>query len=149
MTDEGSIRKILLASEGRRYGRAVLDRVVALAEPEHADVSVLSIARVWGSGFGFPNPWLMPSRRELDEQRGHVGAAVEALQARGWAASGRVVGTRNAAARIAREARDAGCDAVVMAADPSRGWLLGELSWAHEPYRVRRRCPVPVHLVLG
>lgn len=142
------LRRLLLASEGRRYEREVIDRAEALARPSGAEVAVLSIARVWGSAFGFPNPFLMPSRRELDEQRSFVAEAVNRLRARGLVATGRVVGTRNAAARIVRESVVAEHGAIVMAADPRRGWLAMELSWAHEPYRVQRRARVPVHLVV-
>ncbi len=139
---------MLLASEGRRYERGVIELAASLATPHAAEVAVLSIARVWGSAFGFPNPWLMPSRRELDAQRAYVAEAVNRLRARGLAASGQVVGTRNAAARIAREAERGRHDAIVMAADPPRSWLAAEFSWSQEPYRVRRRARVPVHLVV-
>jgi nucleotide-binding universal stress UspA family protein len=127
----------------------VIERAAALAGPLGAEIAVLSIARVWGSAFGFPNPGLMPSRRELEEQRGYVAEAVRRLRGRGFAVEGRVLGTRSPTSRIVQEAARRRCEAIVMAADPPRGWLLGELSWANEPYRVRRRARVPVHLVVG
>ncbi len=119
-----------------------------LARPLSASVEVLAIARVWGSAWGFPNPWLMPSRRELDERRAHVAAAIAALSAHGIAASGRVVGTRDAARRIAAETIAGNHDAILMGADPPRRPLLADLFWANEPYRVQRRARVPVHLVV-
>lgn len=138
----------MLASEGRRYETPVIETAAEIARSVGADVAVISIARVWGSSFGFPNPWLMPTKGELAEQRGYVAEAVNRLRARGLAAEGRVVGTRAAASRILREAAQTGCEAIVMAADKPRGWLLGELSWENEPYRVRRRAKLPVHLVV-
>ena len=109
---------------------------------------MLAIARIWGTGLGFPNPWLMPSRRELEAQRAQVASAIAGLAAHGIAASGRVIGTRDAAGRIAAEAAATGCEAIVMGADaPPRYRLLVDLWWSNEPYRVRRRARVPVVLV--
>ena len=127
----------------------MIERATALARTHAAEISVLSIARVWGSAFGFPNPGLMPSRRELEAQRRFVADAVATLRARGFRVSGQVVGTRNAAARIVREAERAGHDAIVMAADPPRSWIASEFAWSAEPYRVRRRARVPAHLVVA
>ena len=126
----------------------MLDRAASLARPLAAPVGVVAIARIWGSAFGFPNPWLMPSRREMDEQRAHVADAIAGLARRGVAATGRVIGTRHAARRIAAEARLGSYDAIVMGADaPPRHRLLADLWWSNEPYAVRRRARVPVHLV--
>jgi nucleotide-binding universal stress UspA family protein len=141
-------RRVLLASEGRAFSAAAIATAADVARPAGALVSVLSIARVWGTAFGFPNPWLMPSRRELDEQRALVGSAVQALQAQGLDASGRVIATRNAARRIVQEAARQGCDALVMGADPERHWLMRDLLWSQEPYRVRRRARCRVYLAV-
>lgn len=124
-------------------------QAAALASPLSASVDVLVVARVWGSAWGFPNPWLMPSRRELDACRAQVAAAIEALSGHGIAASGRVVGTRDAARRIVRETLAGRHDAVVMGADPPGRAFFADLFWHHEPYRVQRRATVPVHLVLS
>ncbi len=138
----------MLASEGRAFTEAVLDRAAALARSLDASVGVVAIARIWGSAFGFPNPWLMPSRREMDEQRAHVAAAIAGLARRGVEATGRVIGTRHAARRIAAEARIAGYEAILMGADaPPRHRMLADLWWSNEPYAVARRARVPVHLV--
>ena len=66
---EVTIRRIVLASEGRPIPQSVLREVVALAKPEHAEVKVVAIARIWGTSLGFPNPGLQPTRGEWDEQR--------------------------------------------------------------------------------
>ena len=52
--------------------------------------SSISIARVWGTSLGFPNPGLNPTRREWDAQRLLVREAVEALEKAGFEASGHV-----------------------------------------------------------
>jgi nucleotide-binding universal stress UspA family protein len=95
-----------------------------------------------------PNPGLLPTRKEWDEQRKLVTTAVKALRRRGVEADGHVLGTRKATRRIVGEAERLGCDAIVMAADPPRGRLVADLMWSQEPYRVRRRAKIPVYLVL-
>ena len=35
-----------------------------------------------------------------------------------------------------------------MGADPPRSRLVADLMWGQEPYRVKRRSTVPVHLVV-
>jgi len=97
--------------------------------------------------YALPNPALLPSKREWDEQRQLVETAIDGLRRRGVTGQGRVVGTRQAAKRILREAAALGCSAIVMAADQPRHWLIADLLWSQEPYRVRRRSPIPVHLV--
>jgi nucleotide-binding universal stress UspA family protein len=84
----------------------------------------------------------------LDEQREVVQKAVQALRKRGIEARGNVVGTRKGAKRIVGEAERLGCDAIVMAADEKKRWLLADLMWSQEPYGVQRRAKVPVYLVV-
>jgi nucleotide-binding universal stress UspA family protein len=138
--------RLLIASEGRAIPWSVLQQTFDLARPMTAQVRVLSIARVFGTSLGFPNPGLLPSRRELDEQRLIVRQTVLALKKAGFEASGHVVGTRKATKRILGEAAAFRVDAIVMGCDRSRG-LVGDFVWAHEPYRIARRAHVPVYLV--
>jgi nucleotide-binding universal stress UspA family protein len=137
---------VMIASEGRPIADEVVQRAVDLARPSSATVHVLSIARIWGTSLGFPNPGLMPTKREWDEQRAIVKRAVTFVEKAGLEARGNVIGTRRARKRIVAEARRVGADVIVMGADRDRG-LLGDFVWAHEPYRVARRAHVPVHLV--
>jgi nucleotide-binding universal stress UspA family protein len=138
---------VLLASEDREISPAAIDFAARLARGSDAPVHVFSIARVWGTSFGFPNPGLYPSKQEWDAQRANVDRAVRALRRRGIRADGRVLGTRAAAKKIVNEAEALGCDAIVMGAEAERGRLVGDLMWSQEPYRVRRRARVPVYLV--
>jgi nucleotide-binding universal stress UspA family protein len=138
---------VLLASEGRPISDAAIEAASRLALAARVPVHVLSIARVWGTSLGLPNPALLPSKREWDEQRQLVETAIDGLRRRGVTGQGRVVGTRQAAKRILREAAALGCSTIVMAADQPRHWLIADLLWSQEPYRVRRRSPIPVHLV--
>jgi nucleotide-binding universal stress UspA family protein len=145
--DVPAFARILLATEGRPITEAAIDRVCELAGPGRASVHVLSIARVHGVSFGLPNPGLLPTRREWQEQRDIVAKAVRRLRRRGLEARGHVVGTRKATKRIMQEAAQESCEAIVMAADPDRNRIIADLLWTQEPQRVRRRAKVPVFLV--
>jgi nucleotide-binding universal stress UspA family protein len=145
---EGGFERILLASEGREIPDAAIARVVSLATRSGASVRVFSIARVHGVSFGFPNPGLLPTKAEWREQREIVAKAVKRLQRKGIEADGHVVGTRKSTKRICEEAKTAGCDAIVMAADPDRNRLVGDMIWSQEPQRVRRKARIPVFLVV-
>jgi nucleotide-binding universal stress UspA family protein len=137
------IGRVLLASEGRPFP----ENAIRFASSLRAPVRVFSVARVYGTAFAFPNPWLRPSRTEWQEQRDNVANAIKALEREGVEADGHVVGTRKATRGIVREAARQGCDVIVMAADPPRNRFVADMMWSQEPYRVRRRSPVPVYLV--
>jgi nucleotide-binding universal stress UspA family protein len=143
-----AVRAVLLASEDREIPRAAVDLAARIAKRSGAPVHVFSIARIWGTTFGFPNPGLFPSKREWDQQRRNVEKAVARLERKGVKADGRVIGTRAGAKRIVREAERLRCDAIVMGADPQRGALIRNFMWSQEPWRVRRRARVPVFLVV-
>ena len=138
---------ILLASEGRAFSRPAIAQAAALAG-RGGTVKILAIARIWGVALGFPNPWLLPSKQEWAQQRDNVAAAIAKLEALGVEASGNVLATRNPSKRIAAEAARLGCSAIVMAADAPRHQFFAGMFWSQEPYRVKRRTGLPVHLVL-
>jgi nucleotide-binding universal stress UspA family protein len=138
---------VLLATEGRAIPAAAVERAAELARENGGGVHVFCIARVWGTSMGFPNPGLLPTRGEWETQRAVVGAAVKALEKQGVEATGQVLATRKATKRIVTEAERLGCSAIVMAADQPRNRFVADLMWSQEPYRVRRRAKVPVHLV--
>ena len=140
------IERVVVASEGRPFDWAVLQQTFELGRPAGAKVLVVSIARVWGTALGFPNPGLNPTKHEWDAQRLSVREAVEAVEKAGFEASGQVIGTRRAAKRILGEVARFRADALVMGADPKRT-LVGDFLWSQEPYRVARRASVPVYLV--
>ena len=144
---DGPFERILLASEGRPIPDAAIARVVELARRADASVRVFSLARVHGVSFGMPNPGLLPTKAEWKEQHEIVATAVKRLRRQGIDADGHVVGTRKSTKRICQEATFAGCDAIVMAADPDRNRIIGDMLWSQEPQRVRRRARLPVFLV--
>ena len=140
---------MLLASEEREIPVHAVDLAARMAKKANAPVHVFTIARVWGTSFGFPNPGLLPTKKEWDRQRKVVDKAVARLRRKGIEADGRVVGTRAGAKRIVREAQRLDCDAIVMGADPPRSRLVSNFMWTQEPYRVRHRArDLPVYLVL-
>ena len=139
---------MLLASESREIPTSAIDLAARIAKRSGAPVHVFTIARVWGTSYGFPNPGLQPTKREWDEQRHNVAKAIGRLERKGVEARGRVIGTRAGAKRIVKEARRLDCDAIVMAADPPANPVIRNFMWSQEPHRVKRRARVPVLLVV-
>jgi Universal stress protein family len=103
---------VLLASPGAPFSSAAIRRACELAAGE--PVAVLSILKVYGSTFGLPNPGLMPTRRERDEQFRNVQRAITAVERRGGTADGQIAATRSAGRTIAKVARRRGVRYVVM-----------------------------------
>ena len=147
-TESAAAPKILLASEGRPISAAAVNKAAQLAIEHQAKVHVLSVARIWGSNFGMQHPGLQPTQRELQAQRDIVAQAIDALERLGVVAAGEVVRSRSAAKNIAAKANAGKYIAVVMTADPEPNWLVRELMWSHDPYRVRRLAKLPVHLAV-
>ena len=100
--DTLEVNAVLLASEDRDISPQAISLAGRIAERSKAPVHVLVIARIWGTSFGFPNPGLMPNKREWDEQRKKAELAVRTLKDWGLEADGHVLGTRNAAKKIVR-----------------------------------------------
>jgi nucleotide-binding universal stress UspA family protein len=146
--DSLTVRAVLLASENREFSTSAIDLAARIAKRSGAPVHVFTIARIWGTSFGFPNPGLQPTRREWEEQRHNVEKAIGRLERKGVEARGRVIGTRAGAKRIVKEAKRLDCDAIVMAADPAANPVVRNFMWSQEPHRVRRRSRVPVLLVV-
>jgi len=145
--DPQNAARVLIASEGRRFTSEVIDLAVRMVRAEGGRVRVLSVARLWGTSFGLPNPGLRPSKREMAEQEDNVSWAIAQLEAAGIEADGHIVTTRHPSKSILKEAKRQNCDAIIMGADPRRHWVVRSMMWSQEPYRVRGRTPIPVHLV--
>src|SRR6478736_787007 len=94
---------VLLASSGEPFSRAAVKRAHELAAGQ--PVAVLSILKVYGSTFGMPNPGLLPTRREREEQYAIVRRAIAAVERRGGAADGQIAANRSAGRTIAKVAR--------------------------------------------
>jgi nucleotide-binding universal stress UspA family protein len=110
---------VLLASSGSPFSRAAMRRARELADGQ--PVAVLSILKVYGSSFGLPNPGLMPTRRERDEQLKNVKVAISELERGGCTVDGQVAATRSAGRTIAKVARARKVSYVVMDSQPATG----------------------------
>jgi hypothetical protein len=100
---------------------------------------VLSILKVYGSSFGLPNPGLMPTRREREEQFAIVNRAIKELERLGGTVDGQIAATRSAGRTIAKVARARHVRYVVMDSPTTTGVrrvIEGELTGI-----VRRRLP--------
>ena len=94
---------VLLASPGTPFSGAAVRRACELAAGQ--PVAVLTILKVYGSQFGLPNPGLLPTRREREEQYAIVRRAIAAVERRGGTADGQIAATRSAGRTIAKVAR--------------------------------------------
>ena len=90
----------MLASTGLPFGEDALRAAAEAADG--STVAVVSIARLHGYALGLPNPGLMPTRKEKQDQVDLVESATRRLK--GWAieCDGHVVVSRNPAKSIAR-----------------------------------------------
>jgi nucleotide-binding universal stress UspA family protein len=140
---------VLLATEGRPIPKAAVERAAELANEAQGPVHVFAVARMYGVGFALPNPWLRPNATEWQDQRDNIAQAIALLERRGVEADGNILGTRKATKRIVGEAERLGCSEIVMGADPPRNRFVSDLMWSQEPYRVKRRANVSVHLVIA
>jgi nucleotide-binding universal stress UspA family protein len=103
---------VLLASSGAPFSKAAVRRARELAAG--GPVAVLSILKIYGSTFGLPNPGLLPTRREREEQYANVSKAINQLERSGCTADGQIAATRSAGRTIARVARARQVRVVVM-----------------------------------
>jgi Universal stress protein family. len=103
---------VLLASAGTPFSGAAVRRACELAAGQ--PVAVLTILKVYGSQFGLPNPGLLPTRREREEQYAIVRRAIAAVERRGGTADGQIAATRSAGRMIAKVARVRQVRVVVM-----------------------------------
>jgi hypothetical protein len=128
---------VLIASVGVPIPPAVISDAVQISEG--GPVAVISIARIYGSSLGLPNPGLMPTKAEMAEQQALVGEAVKRLERSGVEAWGQVAATRRFAKTIARAAEARGVRHVVVVAPDAAHWRkVVEGDVARD---VRRRIP--------
>jgi hypothetical protein len=136
---------VLLATVADPFPPEVLARAIELATPEHARITVLGIARVYGTSLGLPNPGLQPNRLEWQILRDGVEDAAEQLRSRGFEVRVGLSRSRKAPKMIARWAKARNFHAIVVADPQLPGWRrLFEGDIAHE---IGRRCGIPVHAV--
>jgi len=135
---------VLLATTGEPFSKAAIRRAYELASGE--PVAVLAILKVYGSQFGLPNPGLLPTRREREEQFEVVRRAIAQLERRGGTADGQIAATRSAARTIAKVARVRNVRFVVMDDHEQSG--VSRVIQGSVTGTVRRRLPSGTELEL-
>jgi hypothetical protein len=96
---------VLLASDGRHdFSSRAVARAAALAGTG-GHVAVVTIAKIYGSAYGLPNPGLLPTKRELAERKEWLNGAIRTLEREGAGADGQIATTRKATKKLAAIAR--------------------------------------------
>ena len=138
-------RRILLVSPSAPLNRETLQRVVDLAMPEHAKITVLGIAKVFGTSLGLPHPGLQPTRTEWEQQRKIVQDAADELTRRGFEVRVAHSRARNIPKMISRWGGAKNFHAIVVPEaerPPWRRMLEGDIAT-----QIGRRSDIPVHVV--
>ena len=126
---------VLLATTGEPFSKAAIRRAHELAAGE--PVAVLTILKIYGSQFGLPNPGLLPTKREREEQFTLMQRTIAALERRGATVDGQIATTRSAGQTIAKVARVRNVRYVVMDDRPQTG--IGRFAQSSVVATVRRR----------
>jgi hypothetical protein len=113
---------VLIATSGIYIPPAVIRQAVELSGGR--PVAVVSIARIYGSALGLPNPGLLPTRKEMEEQRALVTKAIDRLERSGVEAWGQVAATRRYGKTIAKAARARGVGHVLVVTPQMPRWRL-------------------------
>ena len=111
---------VLLASYGAPFDKTSIREAIRLSDG--GPVAVVTIARVYGSAYGLPNPGLLPTKKELEVQNHQVRKAVAAIRRVGLEAPAQVAVSRKPAKSIANAARARGVRHVVLCVPPSARW---------------------------
>jgi hypothetical protein len=111
---------VLIASSGDAIPPSAVRWALALSDGEA--VAVISLARIYGSSFGLPNPGLMPTKKELQDQRSQVDKAVQLIEQKGNQGWGQVAATRRPVKAIAQAARARGVRHVIVIAPETARW---------------------------
>jgi hypothetical protein len=112
--------EVLVATIGISIPPAVIRQARQLSGGR--PVAILTIARVYGSSLGLPNPGLMPSKREMAAQRTLVADAIARLERSGVEAWGQVATTRRYARTIIQAARAHGVTRVLVVSPEVPRW---------------------------
>ena len=90
----------------------------ALARSGGGAIAVVTIARIYGSSMGLPNPGLMPTRKEMEAQKTQVEKALRLIEKGGSEAWGQVAASRKPAKTVAQAAKARGARRVIVVRTP-------------------------------
>jgi hypothetical protein len=113
---------VLIASNGETIPGAAIRQALRISAGEA--VAVVTIARIYGSSLGLPNPGLMPTRKEMNEQKEIVQQAVAAIEKGGSEAWGQIAATRRPSKTIAQTAAVRDVKHVLVIRPEKAGWRL-------------------------
>jgi nucleotide-binding universal stress UspA family protein len=113
---------VLIASNGEKIPGAAIRQALRISAGE--PVAVVTIARIYGSSLGLPNPGLMPTRKEMNEQKEIVQKAVGAIETGGSEAWGQIAASRRPSKTIAQAAAARGVEHVLVIRPEKTGWRL-------------------------
>jgi hypothetical protein len=86
-------------------------------------VAVVTIARIYGSAMGLPNPGLMPSRKEMEAQKSQVEKALRLIEKGGGEAWGQVAASRKPVKSVVQAAKARGVrDVIVVRKLQTKRW---------------------------
>ncbi len=111
---------VLIASNGEKIPGAAIRQALHISAGE--PVAVVTIARIYGSSLGLPNPGLLPTRKEMNEQKEIVQRAVAAIEKGGAEAWGQVAASRRPSKTIAQAAAARRVHHVLVIRPEKTGW---------------------------
>jgi hypothetical protein len=111
---------VLIATNGLKIPPAVIRQALTLSAGE--PVAVVTIARIYGSSMGLPNPGLMPTRKEMATYKELTENAVAAIERGGSVGWGQVAASRKPIKTIAEAARARGARHVFVVREEQVRW---------------------------
>jgi hypothetical protein len=139
-------RRVLLVSPSLSLPPEAIEKAAVLARPEHAKITVLGIAKIYGTSLGLPHPGLQPTRTEWELNRQIVHDAADELRGRGFDVRVGLSRSRNIPKMIAKWGLAKNFHAIVVPDPPRPRWRVAiEGDIVHE---IGRRCSIPVHTVI-
>jgi hypothetical protein len=113
---------VLIASNGEKIPGSAIRQALRISAGK--PVAVVTVARIYGSSLGLPNPGLMPTRKEMNEQKEIVQRAVAAIEKGGSEAWGQIAATRRPSKTFAQAAAARGANHVLVIRPEKVGWRL-------------------------
>jgi hypothetical protein len=107
---------LIAAPFGNPIPRSAVKLAVQLSGGD--PIAVVTIARIYGSAMGLPNPGLMPTRREMAEQKSQVELTIRQIEKSGAEAWGQVAASRKPIKTVAEAARARGVRHVLVVRKP-------------------------------
>jgi hypothetical protein len=135
-----------LVSPNALLPREAIAKTIELATPERAKITVLGIAKIYGTSLGLPHPGLQPTRTEWELQSQVVQEAADELKQRGFDVLVALSRARNTAKMIAKWGRAKNFHAIVVPEPERPAWrrmIEGDLK-----NEIGRRSDIPVHTVM-